>query len=380
MYIYGNYRKYIMNTDRFFRRIDTSYRFMKARESFFHILLTAGTVAIVVCAAAAVFPRSFLYWTVAFCMLICIGIAFVFAIRAFCGTAPYEASLYYDRAVNGGERFPTLREIAAENRQGWVRETLEHECAELAERKPGSIFPFIRGRGKYFFLPYIAVSVILALPTASADNGERGSRTPGKNIFSAPDTASSIIKGGTQDKGRTRVSPRKNLTPRQMATIQDLMKDPNFLELLKKYLDPKGTGPANGTVAAIKENILKGNTKTAEQFLSLIEDITGGSGTGAGAGNIDRIRKALDTNDLARAAAEFEQFLAYLSTRKARTIVLEMKGKVEEYKKAVFAKKHNGDTPSYPDVIGISQFPRVDTARIPFRYRETVKRYFSYAN
>jgi hypothetical protein len=349
---------------------------MKAREAFFAVLLKTGIITVVVSGSMAALSLPYIQAVIAVCIIVSTGIAAFFAGRIYFEPRAYEAALYYDQVVDGGERFPALRELIEEKKQGWVRDVLEQECGEIIARKTRGVFPFFRGKGKYFILPYIIVFVILVLPVVQRDRGmENGAGT------SLPIVINHSSENGTftdnpivpdQVPASEQVPKKWEMNERDIAELTKLLNDPNIRKLVEDMV--KRGSVSKSTQDKLNKDILEGNTDI-EGLLSWIEKLMGGSGTGPGAGTIDRIRKALAENDLKRAAAEFEQFLKFLATRSAKPVVLTMKGRVEEYKQRSVIM-NNGDYASRSGSIDIKPFPHTQYANIPFQYRETVSRYF----
>ncbi|MFC1479477.1 hypothetical protein ACFL6F_02670 [Planctomycetota bacterium] len=366
-----------MSTERFFFNIDTSFRLMKAREAFFLVLLKTGIVTAAISATMAFLAVPYIQAVTSVCVIISTGIAAFFAGRIYFQPRAYEPPLYYDRAVDGGERFPALCELIEEKRQGWVRDVLEQECGEIIAKRIRGVFPFFRGRGKYFFLPYIIVFVILALPGVKTGAGRENVSEKDLLITEKIKTENGIFANEhiPQDRVPNAEQPAKlgNRTKEEMDKIKNLLNNPNIRRLVEDMIERGFV--TKETWDKIKPDILAGN-KGIEDLLDWIEGVMGGSGTGPGAGKIDAVRNALAEDDFARAAAEFKLFLKFLETRDAKTIILRMKGRVEEYKPRSVVKGRNGDNTLHNGSTDIMPFPHVKYTGIPFQYRETVSRYF----
>lgn len=367
-----------MNSEQFFSGIDLSFRLMKARQAFFSLLLRAGIISSAVTAGAALLSIAYFREISLVCLVMSIIISAAAAVRSYVETNPYEAALFYDRAVMGGERFPALQELVRENEKNWVRDELEQECRSIIDRNKDKVFPFFRGSGRYFLLPFLAVSVILVLPEDTGGNA-RIIRANESIIGISESNDDSIAENhGDYPDERTNANrtpaQKWNMTREELEGMKKLFSNEAFRQMLKEYIR-EGSG-YNRTPSNITRDILNGDTASAELFISFIEELSGGAGLGPGAGHADAFRKALSENDLARAAAEFEQFLSYLKTRSARTVILRMKGRIEEFRQRSILTAERGDSMPDSDPLRVTDFPRSRTVSVPVQYREIVTRYF----
>jgi len=366
-----------MDVELIIARMETSYRLMKARETFFARLLWWGCFAAAACLAVAVFSPRFLPAGTAGAVLLCAALSAAAAARTYRREPAFKGVLHYDRAVDGGERFSALRELVRRGRGGWVRDVLERECRPLLRAEWRAVYPLLRGKGRYFFLPYLGMLLLLALPGTGTPRGS----SPAVPAVVVPGGGNSYAAGaaGKEDAAfsgfpgaAARSETPPGLTPEEAARIRRLLADPDFREVVQALL--AGRSPSSARVSSLSRRIRRGELDVPIDFLDFIENLAGGSSTGRGAGLTDAVREALSRNDLERAAAEFELFLKHLAGLSRRVIVLRMKGKVESFRAAAVAS--SSASPRAGLKGAALERMKASFPRLPLAYRRTAARYF----